>query len=278
MKDISDFYPVVKGTGEIPLEVPAFLKGDFKDAVMPAYQELVKDNFSFKFNGDEGSNPFIVGALNYVLKNSKFRMPVPTDNIFETIFPLIKNEFCTGLNAFDVREKKPDYKKDYNIWKQLNELAERKQGRANHPFRVQGVYCVPDETEEEDGVIIAPAKNFRVIEDKRLNLPSGERFNSLDELGMIKPEKNGKYTWCGGYSHDIMLGVYLTSRGALLSNHRYLTFFDDHSRVVIVNAEGAVVPKFSIEEYNTKVQDAYEKKVALAEDIKSKALEDLAKL
>lgn len=278
MTKISDLTPVREKDNLII--VPTFLTGKLKDAVLPPYQELIKDNSSFQFVDTDketarGSNVFIAGGLNYVLKDSKFRTAVPTDNIYETIFPMIKDNFYSDLNALDVREKKPENKKNGDLWKKIVELAEEKQGSMKFPFRIQGFYCVPDANEKNYGASLVPAKNFQIIQDERLNLLTGTKFSTLDTNGMINPDKNGNFTW---YALDNGLsGVYLLRSGYLDSVGVGLAYSVDFGRVVLLDAEG-VAPKFSAEKYTKEIQEAYDKKISSAVKIRDKALSDLEKL
>lgn len=282
MTKLSELQPM-REMPENLIVVPTFLNGKLKDTVLPDYEKSFAGNSNFEFydtNKEDarGSNVFILGGLNNILENSGFRMIVPTDNIYGKPFEMIKDKFYTDLNALDIRGKEPDYKKNNGIWQQAKNLIEEHEGRLNLPSRIQGFYFELDETEKGYGVRIIPAKNFRVLQDDRLNLPSGTKFNSLDDIGMINPlneGEKGKHDW---YSIDNSVSrVYLNRSGDLGSYYDYLASSNDDGRVVIVDAEG-VAPKFSIENYKQDIEKAYKDKVNSAEEIRKNALEKLAKL
>jgi len=102
---------------------------------------------------------------------------------------------------------------------------------------MQGFYCIPDKRKGGDyQARIEPAPNFKIIEDDKLNLQTGTKFNELDENGIVKPQDNGrftKYALGNGVSR-----VYLGRGGDLGSDVSYLDGTDDSGRVVIVAAEG----------------------------------------
>ena len=277
--DIKDLQPI-KGMPKNLIIVPTFLSGALKDAVIPAYLESTKGNSNFSFYDTDkesarGSSPIINGAVNCVLRDSKFRTAVPTDNIYSTIFPMIEGNFYTDFNAFDVREMKHSYERNDTLWKRVIELAEEKQGSVKFPFRMQGFYCILDKNEKGYGFGILPANNFRIIEDERLNLLSETRFNLLDENGIIVPDKKGKFDW---YTiNDGLSRVYMGRGGGLVSWGGSLADSVDYGRVVVVNAEG-VAPNFSATDYNSQIKKIYQEKITKAKKIKTNALEALAKL
>lgn len=229
---------------QTPLIVPTLIKG--KDAKR-LFNAVSKDdsNFSkelefldFDLNAQEmrGSNPLRAGQINRIIKDSGLRVAVPTDDIYNVIFPLIKDKFYTDLNALDIREKTPEYEKNIALWKKLIELAEEKQGSVKFPFRIQGFYVEPDKNETGYGVKIVPAENFRIITDKRLNLESGTKFSGLDETGMIIQDKKGEHEW-----HSIKDGVsrvYLSRNSYLYSNYGDLDDSNSNGRGVLVKERG----------------------------------------
>ena len=278
--DIKDLQPI-KGMPKNLIIVPTFLSGALKDAVIPAYLKSTKGNSNFSFYDTDkesarGSSPIINGAVNCVLRDSKFRTAVPTDNIYSTIFPMIEGNFYTDFNAFDVREMKHSYERNDTLWRRVIELAEEKQGSVKFPFRMQGFYCILDKNEKKGyGFGILPANNFRIIEDERLNLPSGTRFNLLDENGIIVPDKKGKFDW---YTiNDGLSRVCMDGDGDLSSGYVSLVDSNVDGRVVVVNAEG-VAPNFSATDYNSQIEKIYQEKITKTEEIKTNTLEALAKL
>lgn len=286
---IKDLTPI-REISENLIVVPTFLTGKLKKEVLPEYGKEFGNNSYFDFYDTDkefirGSNIFIVGGLNKILEGSQFRTAVPTDNIYEAIFPMIKGNFYTDLNALDVWKAKPKYKKNNGIWRLANELAEEHLGKSpSGTFRIQGVYCVIDEDEEGYNARILPAKNFRIIspsdmpeyEGKNpLDLESGTKFDVLDQNGLIIPKRKGKFT--KGTLGNGVSGVYLYGDGGLDSDGDGLAYSDDNGRVVVLDAEG-VVPKFSAESYKIRIEESYKSKVSAAERIRKKALEDLAKL
>ncbi|MFA5173861.1 MAG: hypothetical protein WC438_01645 [Candidatus Pacearchaeota archaeon] len=242
MINLENLQPTSETLNLIP--VPTFITGTLEEAFSPIYEPARRGNDNFKFRGKDrgtliGSNFLNTGLANWVFAQSggKFRIAVPTDNSYETIYPMIKGNFYTDFNASDVWEAKPSYEKNNEIWKQIIELAEKTQGKVKFPFRMQGVYCIPDNSKKSYGARIEPAKNFRIIEDDRLSLPTGTRFNSLDENGIIIPDKNGqftKYTLGNGLSR-----VCLYSYGNLSSDDADLANSGGYGRVAVVGAEGA---------------------------------------
>lgn len=89
---LKDLFAVPRGVNNA-IETPVILIENerLKNEVMPVYQEQFgkNKNFNFRDSKGRGSNVFNVGGLNYILQDSNFRMPVPTDNIHETIFPVL---------------------------------------------------------------------------------------------------------------------------------------------------------------------------------------------
>ena len=81
------------------------------------YEKIKKDSMDFSpgslkfldYNSTSqtirGSSIPRIGQINRLVSESGIRIAVPTDNIYSTIFPLIKGKFYTDLNALDVREK-----------------------------------------------------------------------------------------------------------------------------------------------------------------------------
>ena len=280
MTELSELYP----TREIPknlIKVPTFLAGRLKDAVLPIYQKLAGNNPIFVFvdtnnESARGSNVFIAGGINKVLEGSKFRVATPTDNIYKTIFPLVKDRFYTDLNALDVKEKKPDYKRNNGLWKKVIELAEQKLERQPiFPFRVQGFSCVPDETGKDYGARIVPADNFEIIEDDRLGLPSKTIFSRLEDNGVIIPDNNGDKRW---YSLDNGLsGVCLGRSSDLVARGGDLGGSDVDGRVVVVDAVG-VASEFSTDEYVKQIKETFDAKIKIANAIRDESLSKLEKL
>jgi len=282
MVKLSDFQPI-RETPENLIQIPTFIKGALAQAFIPEYEKARKgkDNFAFKRVDNsgvrKGSNVFNLGLANKVFANAggKFRTPVPTDSVYQTIFPLVEDKFYTDLNALDVWGVEPSYERNLAIWRQVIKLAEQKKKDLRFPFRIQGFCCVPDESEKGYGVKIEPADNLRIIQDDKLSLPTETRFNSLDENGMINPEDSGrftKYTLGNGLSRVCLYGV-----GDLVSYGDLLADSYDYGRVVLVDAEG-VAPNFSLKEYVQEIQKAHERKVAEATRIRDGALESLRKL
>ena len=280
--DIKDLQPIKEMPKNLII-VPTFLSGALKDAVIPAYLESTEGNSNFSFYDTDkesarGSSPIINGAVNCVLRDSKFRTAVPTDNIYSTIFPMIKDDFYTDFNAFDVREMKHSYERNDTLWRRVIELAEEKQGSVKFPFRMQGFYCILDKNEKGYGFGILPANNFRIIEDERLNLLSETRFNLLDENGIIVPDKKGKFNWYTTIDNDGLSRVCMNWNGGLGSWNDDLADSNGIGRVVVVNAEGRVAPNFSATDYNSQIEKIYQEKITKTEEIKTNTLEALAKL
>ncbi len=274
MVEVKDFQPA-REMPETLVRVPGLITdGAFAEAVLRKYQELAGSNANFRFNG-RGSNVFITGLVNKVLEDSGFRVAVPTDRAYEEIFPLIKDKFYTDFNALDVRAKKPVRKENVEIWNRVIELAEQSLGRSpQFPFRVQGFYCVPDETKKGYEAGIEPAKNFRVIEDERLSLPTETKFKELDENGMIVPSNKG-FTL---YALDNSVSrVCLSGGGYLGSDYVNLADSYDTGRVAFVDAEG-VASKFSVDKYSKQVLEAFKAKVKKAESVRDGALSALEKI
>ena len=245
MKTLKDFHPA-REMPETLVRVPTFIQGALADAFLPEYERARKGNDYFAFcqgKGEagelRGANVFSAGLTNKVLADAEtgFRVIVPTDAVYKEIYPMIKDNFYTEFNALDIWEMQPEEEsKQLKIWKQAVALAESTQGKANFPFRIQGVYCLPDKRKEGYQARIIPAPNFRVIEDKKLSLPTGTKFNSLDENGMIVPDARGKftkYTLGKGVS-----GVCLYGDGGFSSNSDSLGGSSGDGRVVAVDAEG----------------------------------------
>jgi len=242
MPRLNDFQPLVEKP-ETLIEVPTFIQGAHAQAFEPEFEKARKDNPYFAFKGIDnsgvlkGSNVFSNGLANKLV-SPNFRIITPTDNIYQAIFPMIENNFYTDLNALDVWDEKPSYEKNTKIWQQIIKLAEKHLDRdVKFPFRIQGFYCIPNKRKAGDyQARIEPAPNFRIIEDDKLNLPTGTKFNELDEKGMVKPFDNGrftKYTLKNGLSR-----VFLVSVGYLSSSDYDLGDTDDSGRVVVVSAEG----------------------------------------
>lgn len=240
---LEDFIPVAKLPRDL-IVVPSFIQGDLREAFLPAYEQARRGNNYFAFeNGAgetgelRGSNVFMTGLANYVFAQAgaKLRTPVPTDDIYgkNGIFPMIENQLYSDLNAFDVWQTKPSYDKNKGIWTQLHELAEAELGRTpKGTFRIQGFYCLPSEGKNDYNIEIKPAENFKVIEDDKLDLPTGTKFNSLDENGIVVPDKQGKltkYTLGNGVSR-----VFADSDGELCSDDDGLQDSDTDGREVVV--------------------------------------------
>lgn len=237
--ELSDFQPAKELPKEL-IQTPSFLTGSLAETFFPKYEQARQGNQALGFKETRnGSNPLITGLVNKVFADNegKFRTPVPTDDIYKDIYSLIRDEFHTDLNALDVWQEKPAYKRNQEIWEQAIELA-KQEGVTEFPFRIQGFYCLPDSSKESYQIKIEQADNFRVISDKRLSLPTGTKFDSLDENGMIIPNENGKftkYTLRNGLSRVCLNGYgYLNSNGDNLANS------NDIGRVVVVDAEGVV--------------------------------------
>lgn len=285
MRELSDLQPVRELPSTLVL-VPTFITGTLEQLFSPEYEEARQGNDSFAFRGKDsgtskGSNVFNLGLANKVLADAggKFRTPVPTDNVYRDIYPMIKDNFYADLNALDVWEEAPSYDRNIQIWEQVIELAKKqlkKQGESlRFPFRIQGFYCTPDSSEKGYGAKITPAGNFRVIQDDKLDFPSGTRFDSLEENGMIVPKENGKftkYTLGNGVSR-----VCLDGYGDLDCDCDNLGGSYVNGRVVIVDAEG-IAQKFSPDEYKRTIDEIYQFKIDKANAIRSKALSELEKL
>ncbi len=194
---IKDLIPITEMPENL-VKVPTFLNGVLLKEVKPVYEEARKSNNVFAFESIDdvakGSNVPIAGLINKIVAPN-FRVAVPTDDIYETIFPMIKGKFYSDLNALDVWQVKPNYDRNLKIWRKVNELAEERLKRTpKSAFRIQGFYCIPNKNYKDYGMKIIPAPNFRVIESDKLSLSSETRFDSLDkEDGMIIPDKNGKF-------------------------------------------------------------------------------------
>ncbi len=284
MKNLKDFTPVIK-TSDNLVQVPTFIQGNLKGTFMPEYEKARQKNKNFAFEAYSsqkdvlfGSNVFMTGLTNWVFAQAgaNFRTPVPTDKIYQNIFPMIKDNFYLDLNAFDVWSEEPSNKKNKTLWQQVRELARENLGEIpKETFRVQGFYCIPNPSVNDYGVEIKPAKNFRIIESKNLNLPTGTNFNSIDSKGMVIEATNGKftkYTLGNGLSR-----VGLGGDGDLGSCGDSLAYSDGYGRVVILDAEG-VATKFSAKQHIETITNKYKLKINKAKEIRDKALSDLEKL
>lgn len=202
MISLSEYIPVNKRQGR-EIQVPSFISGSFADSFVPVYESQSDDNLSFIFHDrDESgvlqsSSVLSSGLANYVLRDTNFRVAVPTDNIYQDIFPMIDGNFYTDLNALDVWDSEPKYSKNQQIYRDVIAVANSHVKNTDYrdvrfPFRIQGFYMIPDESSGgKYHARIEPAENFRVIDDeqsrKRLDLPTGTMFDSLDKNGMIIP-------------------------------------------------------------------------------------------
>jgi uncharacterized membrane protein YiaA len=250
-------FPLIEGASEDLVQVPGFLGGSLADRYMPRYEREMNGNSKFYFGEKDNSgfvrgvSSFGVGLLNRVFSldekgnfiDPKFRTIVPTDNIYEIVYPMVRDGLYTHLNALDVWEKSKNdknifgYMSNAGIWNQAVELAEQNQGRVKFPFRIQGFYFVPGENEGIYREKIVPAKNFRLIQDDRLSLPTGTKFDSLDEEGIIEPKDDGRFNkHTKGYS---VSANFFCDNGDWISycDNLSLSFFMPHmGRVVVVNA------------------------------------------
>ena len=279
---LKDYQPV-REMPETLVSVPSFIRGSFGKAFMQAYEKARKGNENLAFKeaqGDvfPGSNVLMTGLANLVFAQSGagFRTVVPTDDIYKTIFPMIKGKHYADLNALDVWQSSPSRDGNKGLWEQAHKLARQHlKADPKGSFRIQGFYCAPNRSEKGYGVKITPAGNFRVIESDKLDLPTGTKFNSLDENGLVIPDKNGtftKYTLGNGLSR-----VYLDNVGGLSSGDDVLAGSSDNGRVVVVSAEGTA-QKFSAEDYIKSVETEAQRKIQLAENIRKRALSELEKL
>lgn len=223
------------------IQVPAFVWRFGKD-FSQIYEKARKENNNFEFHdGLRGANSFMTGLVNKVFADNgaKFRTVTPSDNIYETIYPILMGKFSVQLNAFDVWQKAPKGKESKKIWREIHELTEEHLGRKPQgTFRVQGFYAVP--CKKWGGTYqtrILPAPNFEVIEDDKLDLPSGTRFNSTNKKGLIIPNNKGrfaKYTLLNGVSD-----VSVSRKGDFYSNNdgdfSYRGNYD--TRVAVVASE-----------------------------------------
>jgi len=219
-----------------------------------------------------GSSHLIAGRLNDLLSDSGLRVAVPSD--FGLVMNLIQDKFYSDFNALDVREATPSDEGNLGIWRQANELAEKEQGKVQYPFRIQGFSLQPDEGESGYKVRIIPANNFEVIQDNRLNLSSGTRFNSVDETGMINPAKNGKFIWRAG--NNGVSGVFLYSSGSLRSGGGGLAGSGGDGRVVFVTAEGS--PQNFLRQKLRSLKRMREAKVAAVDSWYDNALKEAPSL
>ena len=238
MVKLKDLQPV----RELPqklIQTPTFLNGDspkqLADLFFPQYEQLSQKHDSFRLRRTGDSNPLVTGLVNKVFADNgnKFRTPTPTDDIYQTIFPMIKDKFYTDLNAFDVWDwTEESYELNKQIWEQLLDLA-KTDGVTKFPFRIQGFYCTPDDSEPTYQVRIEPANNFKVIQSDKLNY-SG-RFSGLDKDGLCIPSEKGftKYTLGNAVS-----GVFLGSGGDLGYDNYHLAGSIDFGRVIAIDAEG----------------------------------------
>lgn len=289
--NLEDYQPV-KQLPKNLIQIPAFL-AQFGEAFTVPYEKAREKNNNFKlYSGSRGGNPFIAGLVNKVFAENggKFRTPTPSDNIYETIFPMIEDRFCIELNAFDVWQRAPNHEPNIEIWKQSYELVEKYLGRTpKGTFRIQGFYIVPNKRMGGDyQTEIIPASNFKIIEPENmpeydgkenpLDLPTGTEFNVLDK-GLIVPLDEGesgiftKYTLGNGLS-----GVYFYGDGGIGSVNSCLPASIKDGRVVVINAESAPFENFSIEKYLAEIQKSYETKITKAEQIKNEAISNLEKL
>jgi len=274
---IEDCQPVPempKNLIQTPTLVTTFQNTNFKELYEKARNG--NNNFSLDVNL-KGSSSLSNGLANYIFSQGglKFRTATPSDS-FEEIFSMIEGKFYTDLNAFDVWQESPERTKNKELWKQAHKLAEKKLGRSPvGTFRIQGFYVIPDENGDSSyKAIIQPAKNFRVIEDERLDLSSGTKFNEVED-GIINPHDNGKFT---KYTlGNGIAGVSAYSDGDFVSVGGDLAGSSSNGRVMVYGAEG-VVPKFSTEKYAAEIKKAYEEKVNSAKGIVGEAFSKLEKL
>ena len=187
----------------IPQIVASLIQG--KDAEK-LYKAIQKDSQNFpddslgfldydsETQSIKGSNVPRAGQINRLVSESGIRVAVPTDNVYDIIFPLIEGKFYTDFNALDVRGEHPVRIENTGLWKKAIELAEDSEGSVKFPFRVQGFYVVPDK-EAELGYSVVQAPNFKIIQDEKINSPTGTRFSSFDENGIIVPDKKGRFNY-----------------------------------------------------------------------------------
>ena len=241
MRKLSNFQPV-KEIPQTLVQVPGFIQGDFLEAFIPAYTEATQGNpYLSKLQDGKGSSPLISGLVNKVLSSTSFRVATPTDNVYDKILPLVKGKYYTDLNAFDVWEQSPSFTQNEQLWKDVIALAREQKGSdVDFPFRLQGFYVTPEKS--SGGVYrvkVEAAPNIRVIEDKRLGLPSETRFDKLDENGMIVQKENGKFAHFS--IGNGLSAVCLNNLGYLYAYYYNLGNSNASGRVVVVDAEGVSV-------------------------------------
>jgi len=243
---------------QIPKIVATLPKGEDAEKLHKAYETEVqkfpiKDWSRLKYDSYKkeiyNSNNIDAGVVNNLVKNSGIRVAVPGDDIYGDIFRLIQGKYYTDFNANCVHKNKPSYEKNNGLWRKVIELAEKTNGDVKYPFMIQGFYNVSDKSEENYGVKIVPASNFKIIEDDRLSEKyNGWKFDNVDENGLplnLDKLKGGR-TWHTG--NEGLLGFNLDRYSGLGSWDGDLAGSVDDGRVVFVDdAGGVALENFNVE-------------------------------
>jgi hypothetical protein len=228
--------------------VPTLIKG--KDA-LNLYKTLEKERAKFRENSGlnsagynpkneeiYGSNVAIAGVVNRLVASFGLRVAIPGDDVNRNIYNLIKGRYYTDFNSLVAQEKKPSNERNTGLWKRVIELAEEKLGRSpQFPFRIDGFYVQPDETEKGYGIKIVPADNFQIVEDERFSSKyNRKKFTIVDKNGVPADlGDNGRRT---NFIRDNGLSrVCLSGAGDLGASYDYLADSNDYGRVVLIADE-----------------------------------------
>ena len=225
--------------------VPAFLSDDvLRCSFLPEYNRVVKEEYGNnetlrKLDGEgRGSTPFIAGLTRKILANYGVRPVISADDKDGMISEMVRGKYYTDFGDLVVHSPKETYGRNEKLLKNLIEVVEDKVGSIQFPFKVTGMIPVlwEEDNEKGYGLRFVPTEGFDYVPDGRLNLPTGTKFDTIDDKGIINPNENGLRTW---YSKpDGLSRLYLNRNLDLYSYDGDLDDSNSDGRVVVVDAEG----------------------------------------
>jgi hypothetical protein len=194
----------------VPLVVPTFIEGADAPVLHTMFEKDVKERLNGNSAVDvlslvqnEGSIPYVSGSnvfasveIDNLVRDQGLRVFNLQDLGRPEVLAMLKGRYYSDIPTLVAQSHKDSYEKNQKLLDKVVELAEKHSGKVEFPFMVSGFNVINTE-DCAYNLGIAPRDDFTVVQDRRLagNSSGNNRFSEVDELGLMKWDKNGNRTY-----------------------------------------------------------------------------------
>jgi len=220
--------------------IPAFSQGEDAEALWGSCKEIQTGTMGYDSAQKliYGSTPFLAARIDTLVNPLGLRVANLRDLSRPEIMRLAEGKHYIDSPTLVLLSEQDSYSLNNPlIQKIMQEVSARHE---KFPCIVTGFDSAPCEDRGYNRTII-PREDFKIIYDERLKGHNGERFSSVDELGLPLFDKAGTRIWYPGSSG--LSGLYLGRYLDLLAGNSHLAYSFSAGRVVIVSGEASAQKK-----------------------------------